>query len=64
MFITLCLCVCFGCSDVSVQYVDVDEEEAHSIVEEALELRRQRQAKLTRHPVADLQLVQPIKYFT
>lgn len=60
----VCLCVFFGCSDVSVQYVDVDEDEAHSIVEEALELRRQRQAKLTRHPVADLQLVQPIKYFT
>jgi len=56
--------VCFGCRDVSVQYVDVDEDEAHSIVEEALELRRQRQAKFTRHPVADLQLVQPIKYFT
>ncbi|XP_067269100.1 calcineurin-binding protein cabin-1 isoform X2 [Pseudorasbora parva] len=54
----------FSKLDVSVQYVDVDEDEAHSIVEEALELRRQRQAKLTRHPVADLQLVQPIKYFT
>ncbi|KAK7135286.1 hypothetical protein R3I94_014062 [Phoxinus phoxinus] len=49
---------------VSVQYVDVDEDEAHSIVEEALELRRQRQARFTRHPVTDLQLVQPIKYFT
>lgn len=58
------LCVFFGCSDVSAQYGDVDEEEACSIVEEALELRRQRQAKLTRHPVADLQLVEPIKYFT
>ncbi|XP_016103446.1 calcineurin-binding protein cabin-1-like [Sinocyclocheilus grahami] len=54
----------FSKLDVSVQYVDVDEEEANSIVEEALELRRQRQAKLTRHPVADLQLVLPIKYFT
>uniref|UniRef100_A0A8C2GGG0 Calcineurin-binding protein cabin-1 n=1 Tax=Cyprinus carpio TaxID=7962 RepID=A0A8C2GGG0_CYPCA len=40
----------FSKLDVTVQYVDVDEEEAHSIVEEALELRRQRQAKLTRHP--------------
>uniref|UniRef100_A0AAR2JIQ6 Calcineurin-binding protein cabin-1 n=1 Tax=Pygocentrus nattereri TaxID=42514 RepID=A0AAR2JIQ6_PYGNA len=39
-------------------------EEAHSIVEEALELRRQRQAKLTRHPRPDLQLVEPIKRFT
>ncbi|XP_051510129.1 calcineurin-binding protein cabin-1 isoform X1 [Myxocyprinus asiaticus] len=54
----------FSKLDVSVQYGDVDEEEAHSIVEEALELRRQRQAKFTRHPVADLQLVQPIKYFS
>lgn len=60
----LCVTHCIFCSDVSVQYGDVDEEEAHSIVEEALELRRQRQAKLTRHPVADLQLVEPIKYFT
>nr|XP_055023520.1 calcineurin-binding protein cabin-1-like isoform X1 [Misgurnus anguillicaudatus] len=54
----------FSKLDVSVQYGDVDEDEAHSIVEEALEMRRQRQAKLTRHPVADLQLVQPIKFFT
>ncbi|XP_057211777.1 calcineurin-binding protein cabin-1 isoform X3 [Triplophysa rosa] len=54
----------FSKLDVSAQYGDVDEEEAHSIVEDALELRRQRQAKLTRHPVTDLQLVEPIKYFT
>ncbi|XP_056628426.1 calcineurin-binding protein cabin-1 isoform X3 [Triplophysa dalaica] len=54
----------FSKLEVSAQYVDVDEEEAHSIVEDALELRRQRQSKLTRHPVTDLQLVEPIKYFT
>uniref|UniRef100_A0A8B9KC98 Calcineurin binding protein 1 n=1 Tax=Astyanax mexicanus TaxID=7994 RepID=A0A8B9KC98_ASTMX len=42
----------------------IDEEEAHSIVEEALELRRQRQAKLTPHHRPDLQLVEPIKRFT
>ncbi|TRY56618.1 hypothetical protein DNTS_023521 [Danionella cerebrum] len=54
----------FSKLDVSLQFADVDEEEALGFVEEALELRRQRQAKLTRHPVADLQLVQPIKHFT
>ncbi|XP_072538504.1 calcineurin-binding protein cabin-1 isoform X3 [Salminus brasiliensis] len=43
---------------------EIDEEEAHSIVEEALELRRQRQAKLTPHHRPDLQLVEPIKRFT
>ncbi|KAI5622058.1 calcineurin-binding protein cabin-1 isoform X2 [Silurus asotus] len=45
-------------------YGHTDEEEAHSIIEEALELRRQRQAKLAQPPVQDLQLVEPIKRFT
>lgn len=49
---------------MTTQYGNADEEEAHSIVEEALELRRQRQAKLARPPLQDLQLVEPIKRFT
>ncbi|XP_047656377.1 calcineurin-binding protein cabin-1 isoform X2 [Tachysurus fulvidraco] len=50
--------------DMSMHFNDTDEEEAHSIVEEALELRRQRQAKLAPPPLQDLQLVEPIKRFT
>lgn len=50
--------------DMTTHYSDADEEEAQSIVEEALELRRQRQAKLALPPVQDLQLVEPIKRFT
>lgn len=51
-------------SDFGEDCDEIDEEEAHSIVEEALELRRQRQADLTEPPRRDLQLVEPIKRFT
>ncbi|XP_048100063.1 calcineurin-binding protein cabin-1 isoform X8 [Alosa alosa] len=54
----------FSKCHMSVHYVDVDEEEVQSIVEEALELRRRRQALNVREPKPDLILVQPIKYFT
>ncbi|KAM9474722.1 calcineurin-binding protein cabin-1 isoform 3-T4 [Clarias gariepinus] len=54
----------FSKLDMTMHYSDADEEEAHSIVEEALELRRQRQAKLAQPPLQDLQLVEPIKRFT
>ncbi|XP_046727370.1 calcineurin-binding protein cabin-1 isoform X3 [Silurus meridionalis] len=54
----------FSKLDMTMQYGHTDEEEAHSIIEEALELRRQRQAKLAQPPVQDLQLVEPIKRFT
>ncbi|XP_034162577.2 calcineurin-binding protein cabin-1 isoform X1 [Pangasianodon hypophthalmus] len=54
----------FSKLDMTMHYSDADEEESHSIVEEALELRRQRQAKLSRPPLQDLQLVEPIKRFT
>ncbi|XP_030622423.1 calcineurin-binding protein cabin-1 [Chanos chanos] len=54
----------FSKLDMTMNYGDVEDGEAHSIVEEALELRRQRQACLAVHPRPDLQLVQPIKYFT
>lgn len=50
--------------DMTMHCSEADEEEAHSIVEEALELRRQRQAKLAQPPLQDLQLVEPIKRFT
>ncbi|XP_066499706.1 calcineurin-binding protein cabin-1 isoform X2 [Hoplias malabaricus] len=50
--------------DMMVCHGEIDKEEAHSIVEEALELRRQRQAKLTPNPRPELQLVEPIKRFT
>lgn len=49
---------------MTMHYGEGDEEEAHSIIEEALELRRQRQAKLARPPLQDLQLVEPLKRFT
>lgn len=56
--------MCGAYRDMTTHYSDADEEEAQSIVEEALELRRQRQAKLALPPVQDLQLVEPIKRFT
>uniref|UniRef100_A0AAY4DMV0 Calcineurin-binding protein cabin-1 n=1 Tax=Denticeps clupeoides TaxID=299321 RepID=A0AAY4DMV0_9TELE len=54
----------FSKCHMSVHCVDVDEEEAHSIIEEALELRRRRQALTKREPKPDLLLVQPIRHFT
>ncbi|XP_017323946.2 calcineurin-binding protein cabin-1 isoform X2 [Ictalurus punctatus] len=54
----------FSKLDMTMHYSDADEQEAHSIVEEALELRRQRQAKLAPPPLQDLQLVEPIRRFT
>lgn len=58
------MCVRPVYSDMTMHYSDADEQEAHSIVEEALELRRQRQAKLAPPPLQDLQLVEPIRRFT
>lgn len=49
---------------MSVHYVEVDEEEAQGVVQEALELRKRRQALNVHEPKPDLLLVQPIKYFT
>lgn len=48
------------CSDVSVHYVEVEKEERESIVEEALEMRKRRQALSRCEPKPDLILVQPI----
>nr|XP_020446280.1 calcineurin-binding protein cabin-1 isoform X3 [Monopterus albus] len=46
--------------DMSVHYVEVEEEERKSIVEEALEIRKRRQALSHSEPKPDLVLIQPI----
>uniref|UniRef100_A0A8C8MHB9 Calcineurin-binding protein cabin-1 n=1 Tax=Oncorhynchus tshawytscha TaxID=74940 RepID=A0A8C8MHB9_ONCTS len=50
--------------DMSIHYVEVDEEETQAIVEEAMDLRRRRQALSAREPKPDLVLVQPIRCFS
>ncbi|XP_067377712.1 calcineurin-binding protein cabin-1 isoform X2 [Channa argus] len=47
--------------DMSIHYVEVEEEERKSIVEEALEIRRRRQALSYCEPKPELVLVQPIR---
>ncbi|XP_049906411.1 calcineurin-binding protein cabin-1 isoform X5 [Epinephelus moara] len=47
--------------DMSIHYVDVEIEECKSIVEEALELRKRRQALSQCEPKPDLVLIQPIR---
>ncbi|XP_041854436.1 calcineurin-binding protein cabin-1 isoform X2 [Melanotaenia boesemani] len=47
--------------DMSIHYVEVEEEERRSIVEEALEIRRRRQAISHCEPKPDLVLIQPIR---
>ncbi|XP_015225551.1 PREDICTED: calcineurin-binding protein cabin-1 isoform X1 [Cyprinodon variegatus] len=50
--------------DVSIHYVEVDEEERRSIIEEALEIRRRRQALSHSEPKPDLVLIKPIHRFS
>uniref|UniRef100_A0A670JUT6 Uncharacterized protein n=1 Tax=Podarcis muralis TaxID=64176 RepID=A0A670JUT6_PODMU len=50
--------------DLSVHNVNVSPSETRTIIEEALELRRKRQALLVRKREPDLKLVQPIPLFT
>ncbi|XP_072288589.1 calcineurin-binding protein cabin-1 [Eucyclogobius newberryi] len=50
--------------DMSIHYVEVEDEERKSIVEEALEIRSRRQALSYREPPADLVLNQPIRCFS
>lgn len=52
------------CSDMSIHYVEVEKEERESIVEEALEMRKRRQALSQCEPKPDLVLVQPIRCFS
>lgn len=49
------------CSDMSIHYVEVEREERDSIVEEALEMRKRRQALSHCEPKPDLVLIQPIR---
>lgn len=58
------LCCVFLGSDMSVHAVEVDEGEAAAVLQEALDLRRRRQALDTREPQPDLKLVQPIACYT
>lgn len=46
---------------MSVHYVEVEEEERKSIVQEALEIRKRRQALSHSEPKPDLVLIQPIR---
>lgn len=46
---------------MSIHYVEVEREERDSIVEEALEMRKRRQALSRCDPKPDLVLVQPIR---
>ncbi|XP_077377463.1 calcineurin-binding protein cabin-1 isoform X2 [Festucalex cinctus] len=47
--------------DMSVHYVEVEEEERKSIVEEALDLRKRRRALSYAEPTPDLVLMKPIR---
>ncbi|KAM9393412.1 calcineurin-binding protein cabin-1 isoform 2-T2 [Pholidichthys leucotaenia] len=47
--------------DMSIHYVDVEDEERKFIMEEALEIRRRRQALSHCEPKPDLVLIQPIR---
>ncbi|GCC34948.1 hypothetical protein chiPu_0013425 [Chiloscyllium punctatum] len=50
--------------DMSIHALDVDPAEAKAVIEEALELRRKRQALAIQEEEPDLQLTQPISHFT
>ncbi|KAI6076314.1 Calcineurin-binding protein cabin-1 isoform X2 [Aix galericulata] len=50
--------------DMSIHNVNVSTAETGRIIDEALELRRKRQALLVRDREPDLRLVQPIPFFT
>lgn len=51
-------------SDMSIHNVNVSAAETGRIIDEALELRKKRQALLVRDREPDLKLVQPIPFFT
>lgn len=57
---SLCCCVAIY-SDMSIHYVEVGEEERKNIVEEALEIRKRRQALSHCEQIPDLVLIQPIR---
>ncbi|KAK7933908.1 hypothetical protein WMY93_004804 [Mugilogobius chulae] len=47
--------------DMSIHYVEVEDEERKTIIDEALDLRKQRRALSQCDPPADLVLIQPIR---
>ncbi|XP_057687849.1 calcineurin-binding protein cabin-1 isoform X2 [Corythoichthys intestinalis] len=47
--------------DMSIHYVEVEDEERKSIVDEALDLRKRRQALSYTEPTPDLVLIKPIR---
>lgn len=49
---------------MSIHALDVDPAEARAVIEEALELRRNKQALAVQDEEPDLQLAQPISQFT
>lgn len=51
-------------SDMSIHAVSVSAAESQAIVDEALGLRRKRQALTVREKEPDLKLVQPIPFLT
>lgn len=46
---------------MSIHYVEVKEEERRSVMEEALEIKRRRQALSQCEPKPDLVLIEPIR---
>ncbi|XP_069789129.1 calcineurin-binding protein cabin-1-like isoform X3 [Narcine bancroftii] len=50
--------------DMSIHALDVDPAEARAVIEEALELRRNKRALAVQDEEPDLQLAQPISQFT
>ncbi|XP_075688174.1 calcineurin-binding protein cabin-1 isoform X2 [Rhinoderma darwinii] len=50
--------------DLSIHDVDVSKEESNTIIDEALELRRKRQALTVKQEDPDLRLIQRLPFFT
>lgn len=61
--ISPCL-TCCAISDMSIHDVSVSATETQAIIDEALGLRRKRQALTVREKEPDLKLVQPIPFLT
>jgi len=59
-----CLCFLILSSDMSIHNVNVSTAETGRIIDEALELRKKRQALLVQEREPDLKLIQPIPFFT
>ena len=60
----ICLHFLLYLSDMSIHNVNVSAVETGRIIDEALELRKKRQALLVLDRAPDIRLVQPIPFFT